>query len=189
MQRTVLPLKIYEYATAPLAPEQRALILPKGGSFTDKQPYIFTARYDGSGRLIVAFPEFFPACNSEKRLYSEASRRLVTHFPILKDVSIQFLWRGTAWLNPSLLPKVYDLLDGAFAIQACNGRGLATNTVLGKEMATLLIERNEEELSIQLEAPAKIRGHRLLKMAPSVLMGLAYLNNRVLGVKVRGIKG
>lgn len=182
MKRTVLPLKVFEYATAPLSAKQRAEILPDGGSFTDKQPYIFTARYDDDGRLIAAIPDF-SINRSQNCLLEEASRRLLGHFPILKDVSIDYLWRGTAWLNTSLLPKVYDLNEGAFAIQACNGRGIATNAVLGKELAAALIEKDERLLSVQLERPTSIRAHWAVKMVPSILMGLAFIKNRFGGSK------
>jgi len=178
MKRTVLPLSVFEYATAPLSAAQRASILPEGGSFTDKQPYLFTGRYDKEGRLISAFPDFFIK-RSEKSLYGEARRRLVKQYPILERVSIEYLWHGTAWINPSLLPKIHELGDGVFAIQACNGRGLATNTVLGKEMASLLIHKNESLLSVKPEPPVQIRAHRLVQMAPSILMAMAYLNDKV----------
>ncbi len=172
MKRTVLPLSVFEFATAP-----RASILPEGGSFTDKQPYLFTSRYDKEGRLISAFPDFFIK-RSEKRLYEEAKRRLVQHFPILERVSIDYLWHGMAWINPSLLPKIYDLEEGIFAIQACNGRGLGTNAVLGKEMASALIHKNQNLLSVKPEPPISIRAHRLAQMAPSILMAMAYLKDR-----------
>jgi glycine/D-amino acid oxidase-like deaminating enzyme len=178
MKRTVLPLRVFEFATAPLSAEQRASILPQGGSFTDKHSYLFTGRYDKEGRLIGAFPDFFIK-RSEKCLYGEAKRRLVRHFPILERVPIEYLWHGTAWINPSLLPKIYELGEGAFAIQACNGRGLATNTVLGKEMASALIHKNESLLSVNPELAVQIRAHCLVQMAPSILMAMAYLNDRV----------
>ena len=178
MQRTVLPLRVFEYATTPLTAAQRASILPEGGSFTDKKPYLFTSRYDREGRLIAAFTDFFIKRN-EKRLRGEATRRLVQHFPILQYVSIEYLWRGTAWLNPSLLPKIYEVDEGIFAIQACNGRGLATNIVLGRELANALIHRNENALSVKPEPPVQIRGYGITKMVPSILMAMVYLNDRV----------
>jgi glycine/D-amino acid oxidase-like deaminating enzyme len=178
MKRTVLPLSVFEFATAPLSAEQRASILPQGGAYTDKQSYLFSGRYDKEGRLIGAFPDFFIK-RSEKSLYGEAKRRLVKQYPILGHVSIEYLWHGTAWINPSLLPKTHELGEGIFAIQSCNGRGLATNTVLGKEMASVLIHKNESLLSVKLEPPVQVRAHCLVQMAPSALVAMAYLNDKV----------
>ncbi|PCI46468.1 MAG: hypothetical protein COB49_08335 [Alphaproteobacteria bacterium] len=179
MGQTILPLNVFEYATSPLSAAARVLVLPKGGSFTDKQPYIFTARYDCDGRLIAAMPDFFIP-RSKKRLIREASQRLLRHFPVLEHVSIDYMWQGTAWLNASLLPRVYDLNDGAFAIQACNGRGLANNVALGKEMAAALIQRDITLFSVKVGQPERIKGYLLAQYLPSFLMALAYLRQRSL---------
>jgi len=138
---------------------------------------MFTARYDGTGRLIAAFPDILVNRN-QSQLFREASRRLHRHFPTVRNPSIEYLWRGTAWLNPSLLPKVYDLQDGVLAIQACNGRGLANNAVLGKEVAAFMTNGNAESLSVKMEPPQPIRGHCMAKYLPSFLLTLAYLRNR-----------
>jgi glycine/D-amino acid oxidase-like deaminating enzyme len=185
MRRTVLPLSVFQYATAPLSAEQMAAVLPGRGSFTDKQPYIFSARFDKDGRLISALPDFFIP-RSDKSLIAEAKRRLAKHFPILKNASIEYLWRGTAWINPTLLPKVYDLSDGVFAIQACNGRGIALNTVLGREMANALTKGKHYSRAVKTERPNPIKAHKLVQNIPSVLMALAYVKNR-LGLHVKSI--
>lgn len=182
MRRTVLPLRVFQYATTGFSDKDRALVLRDGGTFTDKQPYMFSARYDDAGRLIAAFPDILMSRN-ESQLFEEAYRRLHRHFPVLNEPTVEFLWQGTAWINPSLLPKVYDLQDGAFAIQACNGRGLANNVILGKEVAALLTNGGADSLSVKLEEPQQIRGHRMLQYLPGFLMTLAYLRNKILKVK------
>ncbi len=174
---TVLPLDVFEYATIPLSQDQRSSILRDRCSFTDKQAYIFTARYDPAGRLIAAFPDFMIK-RSDATLMAEAASRIGQYFPALKGTAIEYLWQGRAWINPGLLPKIYELGEGAFAIQACNGRGLTTNTVLGKEMAAALHQRNPALLSVPLEKPVPIRAHCLAQYAPSLLMLLAYIRNR-----------
>jgi len=179
MRRTVLPLHVFEFATTAFSDENRALVLHEGGAFTDKQPYMFSARYDGAGRLIAAFPDILVSRN-ESQLFKEACRRLHRHFPTVGEPSVEFLWHGTAWINPSLLPKVYDLQDGVLAIQADNGRGLANNTVLGKEVAAFMTNGGAKSLSVKLEPPHQIRGHRMLQYLPSFLITLAYLRNKYL---------
>ncbi len=179
MRRTALPFQVYEYATTRFTDEDRALVLHEGGAFTDKHPYMFTARYDATGRLIAAFPDILVNRN-KGRLFKEASRRLHRHFPAVRNPSIEYLWRGTAWLNLSLLPKVYDLQDGVLAIQACNGRGLANNIVLGKEVAAFMTTGNAESLSVKMEQAKPIRGYCIAKYLPSFLQTLAYLRYRSL---------
>lgn len=174
LRGTVLPLHVVEFATGALSPAQKAAVLPEGGSFTDKAPYVFTARYDGAGRLISAFPVSF-LVRSERRFLREASHRLAQHFPGIGDLCIDYLWEGTAWINPSLLPQIYRLGDNAYAIQACNGRGIATNSALGRELAAALAAGSFTDLSVQPQQPTPIRFHRLASLMPKALMTVAFL--------------
>ncbi|WP_414901497.1 NAD(P)/FAD-dependent oxidoreductase [Sphingomonas flavalba] len=176
MRRTTLPLHVFQFATAPLDPAQREAILPAGGGFTDKLPYLFTARIDGHGHLVSAFPASFMV-SGNARLYREARRRLAQHFAVLPAAEIAFLWRGLARVNTSFLPEIYDLGDGAIAIQACNGRGIATNSVLGAEVAAFLATGDEAALSVQPRSPAPIRFHAAAALLPKLLMSIAYLSN------------
>ncbi len=178
LRKTTLPLKVIEYATKSLPDILRSKILPNGGAFTDKQPYLFTARYDPTGRLIAALPDFsFP--RSKKLLLREAAERILRHFPLIKNISIDYIWRGTAWLNVSLLPKIYQVEDGIFAIQACNGRGLANNIVLGKELAAALANNDMDLLSVKAEEPKPIKGYFFAQFVPSLLMAKAYVMSKI----------
>lgn len=176
MQRTSLPLHVFQFASIPLDPAQRKVILPDGGGFTDKLPYLFTARLDGLGHLISAFPMSFMV-NGDKGYYREARRRLKQHFDVMPDPQIAHLWRGLAWVNTSFLPEIYDLGDNAIAIQACNGRGIATNTVIGSEVATMLATGDREALSVRPRAPVPVRFHAGAALLPRLLMSMAYLTN------------
>ncbi|MBV5324693.1 MAG: FAD-binding oxidoreductase, partial [Rhodospirillaceae bacterium] len=137
LRQTTLPLHVVEFATAPLTDDQRAHVLPQGGSFTDKNPYVFTARYDRLGQLISAFPVSL-LVRGQDAFHREARRRLASHFDALPVPEIDYLWEGTAWINTSFLPEIYDLGDNAYAIQACNGRGISINSAIGREMATAI---------------------------------------------------
>lgn len=177
LRRTVLPLDVVEYASAPLSEQQQAAVLRSRVAFTDKQGYIFTARYDAAGRLISAFPDF-AIKRSEAALLAEAGKRLGRYFPALKDMPIDYLWQCRAWINPDLLPKIYQLGDGALAIQSCNGRGLSTNTVLGKEMAAALHQNDTGLLSVAPETPKPIYCYPVARHIPSLMMLSAFIRNR-----------
>ncbi|MDM7955686.1 FAD-binding oxidoreductase [Blastomonas sp.] len=176
MRRTSLPLHVFQFASMPLDAAQRQTILPRGGAFTDKVPYLFTARLDGLGHLISAFPMSFMV-NGDAGYYREARRRLKQHFGVMPEPEIDYLWRGLAWVNTSFLPEIYDLGDQAIAIQACNGRGIATNTVIGSEVATMLATGDRDALSVRPRAPQPVRFHAGAALLPRLLMSLAYLTN------------
>ncbi len=176
MRRTTLPLHVLQFATAPLDTAQRQAILPRGGAFTDKLPYLFTARLDGNGHMISAFPASF-LVRGDRALFREARRRVRQHFEAMPDPEIDYLWRGLAWVNTSFLPEIYDLGDGAIAIQACNGRGIATNSLLGSEVALMLARGDPDLLSVCPRAPSPVRFHSGAALLPRLMMSMAYLTN------------
>ena len=176
LRRTALPLHVIQFATAPLSASERAAILPEGGAFTDKVPYLFTARIDAHGHLISAFPTSYLVKGQRAHL-REARRRVIQHFAALPDPRIDYLWEGVAWLNSSFLPEIYDLGDDAIAIQADNGRGISLNTMIGAEVAAMLATNDRDALSVTPRAPTPIRLHAGAAMLPKVLMSMAYLSN------------
>lgn len=176
MRQTTLPLHVFQFATAPMTAAEQAAILPEGGGYTDKRPYMFTARFDGQGHLISAFPMSLLVRGDAGRR-REAQRRIEQHFAAMKNPQIEYLWHGLARVGTSFLPELYDLGDGALAIQACNGRGIATNTVLGAEVAEMLATGDRSHLSVQPRTPTPIRFFTGTAMLPKLLMSMAYLSN------------
>ncbi len=178
MRHSVLPLHVVEFATAPIAPRLRRSILSEGGAFTDKSPYVFTARYDAQGRLISAFPQTF-LVRSDRAFRAEARRRLVRSFPGrgFENVKIESFWQGVAWINGSLLPEIHGLGDGAFAIQACNGRGLSINTALGMELARALARDDMDLWSVIPRRPRPFRLYPATARLPMAMMTMAYLSD------------
>ncbi|KAB7648300.1 NAD(P)/FAD-dependent oxidoreductase [Polymorphobacter fuscus] len=173
LRRTILPLRVVEFATAPLTAAQRRQVLPQGGSFTDKNPYVFTARYDGAGRLISAFGRTL-LDGSAAACRAEARRRLAQAFGGL-DADISHIWKGTAWINTSFLPQIYALEGGALAIQACNGRGVSINTAIGRDVAQALAAGEPDRLALTPQQPVPVRLHAGATMLPRVAMTLARL--------------
>jgi glycine/D-amino acid oxidase-like deaminating enzyme len=177
MARTTLPLDVYEFATAPVDAGLRQRILPEGGGFTDKTSYVFTARYDDAGHLVSAFPASL-AIRGRAAARREAQRRLSQYFPELANVEIRFLWEGHARINTSFLPALYDLGEGALAIQACNGRGLSTNAMLGRALADYLTTGDVDRLPIVPVEPKPVRFHALAQWTPRLLMTAAQIGSR-----------
>jgi len=176
MRHAAVPLHVVEFATTPLPPELRATVLPQGGAFTDKSPYVFSARYDGDGRLISAFPQTF-LVRGAQAFQNEAKRRLASCFKGFEAVEIESIWEGVAWVNSSLLPEIHDLGDGAVAIQACNGRGISINSAIGIELAQALAAGDLDTLSIRPRRPKPFPFYRAAAQLPKAMMTLAYLSD------------
>jgi len=178
--RASMPLAAYQFATEPLSADVREAVLPEGHALTDVHTDIFTIRYDTEGRLITACAAFLFS-NSNERAVGAMTRRLRRVSSLFESIRIQHVWRGTAWLGRSLTPQFFDLSDGLFAIQACNGRGLAVNTLLGRRVAEFVAFGSEARAQLTVERPAAIRPYSLMRHAPGLYANAARCRNLVAG--------
>ncbi len=165
---SVLPMRVHELVTTPLSAAMRATLLPQGHALTDLELDIFSIRLIEGGRLLTYCPAAEGATirSVERAVNQRLQQMLSYHEPL----DIAYLWDGVAWMNSSLLPRVVDLNDGLLAVQACNGRGIATNAIVGREVARMLLDPQGYRSSITLAKPRAIRGFALARHLPNVLL-------------------
>jgi glycine/D-amino acid oxidase-like deaminating enzyme len=173
---SVLPLPVYEVATFPLAPDMRRVILPEGHTLTDTATDVLSLRFDRDGRLITALAAARRLSAAE--LERAVNDRLERALPGYRRTPLEFAWRGTAWLNSSLLPRAVILDPGLTAVQACNGRGLGVNLIAGRELARWLANPGALPL-LPLSKPAPVPAFALMKYVPRLMMAGSALANRV----------
>ncbi len=171
LKKTLLPLAVYQVATAPLPAAMRRGILPAGHALTDTSADVFSIRFDGAGRLITALPAVRDM--SREELDRTINDRLVAILPAYERTPLEFGWKGVAWLNPTLLPRVTLVEEGLIAIQACNGRGLALNTALGADLAGWLLAPDVGPAALLLEPPRPIAGYAFARHMPGLMMAAA----------------
>ena len=179
LARTVLPFRVFQMATGPLDAKTREVILPENHAMTDVSPNIFSMRYDRDGRLITACPAFL-FNNAKNRVVRFVEDRLRKFSPLLEAARIRYLWEGVPMIGRSILPRFVRVSDGLFAVQACNGRGLAVNTLLGREIAGFIRQGIAENLNLSIEEPDSFRYHGLMSHLPTILTGSARLQARVM---------
>lgn len=176
LQQTVLPLRIYEMATTPLPPMMRARVLPGGHCMTDVELDIFSIRYAEGGRLVTAFPIVDGDLELVEALVNARLLRMLTDF---QPIRIAHLWEGTAWVNSSLLPRLVRVDEGLVAVQACNGRGIATNAIVGRELARMYLSDGAYQPMLLVEGTRPIRGFALAQRLPRLIMSGALTLKRL----------
>ncbi len=179
LARTILPFKVFQMATEPVDSTVRQAILPENHAMTDINPNIFSLRYDKDGRLITACPAFM-FNNTERRIVRYVGERLKNFSPLLASARIRHLWQGTTWIGRSILPRFTRLSEGLFAVQSCNGRGLAINTMLGREVAGFLSQGLAANSNLLIQDPDVFRRHGLMSHLPAILVNSARLRSRVM---------
>lgn len=178
LARTYLPLRVFQIATEPLPREIRKRLLPGNQSVSDTRRNLFTFRFDAANRLITGGMHVFGP-GAETRVPRAIHRRLASELELDPIPPIAFAWSGMAAVEPDFLPHLVDLGLGLIAGFACNGRGIALTTALGREIAAWASGTPAADLPIPFAPPKEIPFHRLLKHAPNMLLPWSMLRDKL----------
>lgn len=172
LRQTVLPMNIYEMATKPVSAAMRADILPHGHVMTDMELDIFSLRYAEGNRLVTAYP--VKQKESLLDVESQVNKRLSRILRVPHKVEVDHLWEGTAWINTSLMPRIVEVEDGVIAVQACNGRGIATNAIVGREVARMILSAGRYRSQLSSPVPNQISNFWLAERLPNMIMSAGH---------------
>ncbi|HEV7447897.1 MAG TPA: FAD-binding oxidoreductase [Steroidobacteraceae bacterium] len=177
LRQTVLPMPVYEVATEPLDASLLATTLPENHVLTDIETDVFSLRWAPGGRLVTAYPA--PEGVDRASIEAVVNRRLRSMLHRHETRRLDFVWHGVAWMNQSLLPRLVRVADDLTAVQACNGRGIALNTILGREVARWLLKPESYIPALSFESPRRVCGFGVVRYVPRLLMTAAMIAGRL----------
>jgi glycine/D-amino acid oxidase-like deaminating enzyme len=178
LSKTYFPLRVFQIATKPLPASLRKRLLPGGQCVSDTQRNLFTFRFDADNRLITGGMHIVgpgAAHRVPQAIHRRMSRRL--ELPDLPP--IDYSWSGIAAVEPDFLPHLVDLGPGLVAGFACNGRGIAMTTAMGRVLGDWAAGADPQDLPIPFAAPAPIPFHGLMRHAPNALLPWSMLRDRL----------
>ncbi len=178
LSRTYIPLTVFQIATAPLPRAIRARLLPGGHGMGDTRRNLFTCRFDAQNRLISGGMHIIGA-GAETRVPQTIWRRLARHLDLPDLPAIAYSWTGVAAVEPDFLPRLVDLGPGLIAGFACNGRGIAMTTAMGKVLADWASGTDARDLPLPFAPPSPIPFHGIVRYAPNVLLPWSILRDRI----------
>lgn len=178
LERTYFPLRVFQIATEPLPRSIRTRLLPGNQSVSDTRRNLFTFRFDADNRLITGGMHILSP-GAETRVPRAIHERLGTMLELEDLPPIAHAWSGMAAVEPDFLPHLVDLGPGLMAGFACNGRGIALTTALGREIAAWARGTRAEDLPIPFAPPKEIPLHGVLKHAPNMLLPWSMLRDRL----------
>jgi len=178
LARTYVPLKIFQIATAPLPSDIRSRLLPGGQGIGDTRRNLFTCRFDSQNRLISGGMHIIGA-GADNRVPQAIWQRLASHLDLPELPSLAFSWMGIAAVEPDFLPRLIDLGPGLIAGFACNGRGIAMTTAMGKVLADWANGADARDLPLPFAKPSPIPLHSIARYAPNMLLPWSMLRDRL----------
>ena len=138
VQAEQIKLPYFNFATAPLPRELAQQILPERQGAWDTRQILSSFRFDAAGRLI--FGSVGAQRGTGRKIHRGWARRALTRIlPHLAGVPFEHEWYGTIGMTSDALPRLHELDHNVVSFSGFNGRGIAPGTVLGTQLARLVL--------------------------------------------------
>ncbi|MEQ6249974.1 FAD-dependent oxidoreductase [Sulfitobacter sp. HNIBRBA3233] len=172
LARSLIPVLSWQMATEPVGDNLRARILPGRQAVSDTRGDLRFFRYDARNRLITG-GAVMGSHDMARRVKEKAARNIAEAFPELGVPEMTHVWSGYVGMNWDRFPRIHQIGPDAFAWMACNGRGVAFGTAMGRELARAVTGEDIETLAMPLTDPEPFPVQGLLRrVAPTYLAWL-----------------
>ena len=178
LAQSFFPLRVFQVATEPLPFSVRSRLLPGGQSVSDTRRNLFTFRFDAENRLISGGMHIL-SFGADARVPRAIHRRLARFLNLPDLPPLAFRWSGLASVMPDFLPRLVELGPDLIAGFACNGRGIAMSTAMGRELADWAFGREITALAIPVRPATRIPFHRFARLAPNAMLPISLVRDRI----------
>ena len=171
LRGTVIPLRTAQVASRPLDEARVQSVLPGGEAASDTQRLLTSFRITPDRRLIMGGASATAGDEHSglmRRLHRAARRR----FPGLGKIEWEFFWSGYLALTYDHLPRIFTPGERFYGAIACNGRGIAMATAVGRELAHIVRGGREQDCPVPVCPTRRVFGYTMRR--PGVAAGVAY---------------
>ena len=157
LRQSVVPVASFVTATAPLGHNVLPSVLPGRHAVSETARIIVYYRLDRQGRFIIGGRGrwFDVGDRADTPHVRAAALRL---FPQLEGVEWEHHWAGWPAITRDHLPRLFALDRGVYAGLGYNGRGVASATAMGQQLANVILD--EAEPLVQVRGPERFAFHR-----------------------------
>ena len=178
LAHSFFPLKVFQIATEPLPQSVRERLLPGGQCVSDSRRNLFTFRFDAANRLISGGMHIL-GIKADSRVPKTIHRRMAQMLNLPDLPPLAYQWSGMAAVMPSFLPRLITSAPNLIAGIACNGRGIAMTTAMGRELALWALGTQAEALALPASPAEPIPLHALMRHAPNALLPISQWRDRM----------
>ena len=138
LRTSVAPVASFVTATAPLSHNVLRSVLPGRHAVSETARIIVYYRLDRQGRFIIGGRGhwFDVADHGDDSHVRTAALEL---FPQLEGVEWEYHWAGWPAITRDRLPRLFALDRGVYAGLGYNGRGVASATLMGQQLAGVIV--------------------------------------------------
>ena len=148
LRQSLVPVASFVTATAPLGHNVLPTVLPGRHAVSETARIIVYYRLDAQGRFIIG---------GRGRWFNVTDRGDVSHvraaalhlFPQLEGTQWEYEWAGWPAITRDHLPKLFALDQGVYAGLGYNGRGVASATMMGQQLANVVLAEAEPLVEVR----------------------------------------
>ena len=176
LRQSVVPVASFVTATAPLGHNVLPSVLPGRHAVSETARIIVYYRLDRRGRFVIGGRGRWFDVNDrgDAPHVRAAALRL---FPQLEGVDWEYHWAGWPAITRDHLPKLLALDRGVYAGLGYNGRGVASATLMGQQLANVVLD--ESEPLVEVRGAERFAFHRYRQIGISFRMLSGTLLDRV----------
>lgn len=158
-RRRIVPIGSFVIATAPMAPDRLAALMPGARNCTTTRNVGNYFRTTPDGRLIFGGRARFALSSPKSDAKSGAilKQDIVRIFPSLAGVPIDHVWGGIVDMSADRLPRAGER-DGVLYAMGYSGHGTQMSVLMGDRMAAVILGRDADNPLAGIDWPA-IPGH------------------------------
>ncbi|MGQ3214437.1 NAD(P)/FAD-dependent oxidoreductase [Shinella sp.] len=162
LKHTLIPMKVFQAATEPLAEDLREQILVGNPAVSDMRNDLRYFHYDRDGRLVSGATHTFWH-DEAARGRAKVAKMLANTFKALGgEPRITEYWHGTFAVVPDLKPHLYRLAPGLVFGGLYSGRGVALSMALGQDIGRWAAgRRTDADMPLPVTAMKPIAFHPL----------------------------
>jgi glycine/D-amino acid oxidase-like deaminating enzyme len=145
LQKKIIPIGSFIIATEQLPEALAHELSPRNRMIYDSKHYLYYFRLTPDNRMLFGGrAAFFPETSNTIRRSAEILRRgMITVYPQLRDVKVEYAWGGTLDFCFDTMPHA-GRMDGMYYAVGYAGHGVAMATYLGAKIAEQISGGPEE---------------------------------------------
>jgi gamma-glutamylputrescine oxidase len=176
LARRVLGVGTYMIATEPLPAALAHSVLPSNAAAADLNWVLDYFRLSADRRLLFGGRVSYSAVEP-RRLAESMRQRMLSVFPALAGVSVEFSWGGYLDISMNRAPDFGRLARNVFYFQGFSGHGMALTALAGK-LAAEAVAGQSERFDVFARIPHRDFPGGPLFRRPSLMLAMLYYRLR-----------
>lgn len=172
MAGKIMPINNYILATEPLGDELAKSIIRDDVGVVDTKFVVYYYRLSADKRLVFGGGENYSS-KFPSDLKSFVRKHMLTVYPQLKDIKIDYAWGGALAVTVNRMPHFGRLEPNIFFAQGYSGHGLCMASLAGKLIAEAMAGTSEQ-FDVMARVPTHTFPGGTLLRWPGLVAGMLY---------------